>query len=223
MTRILPRQCCLVPNVVYVICGQCLYMCPQILLKISHFFYYGNAWNGKKYWFANQNYLTWIFLVIWQCLFLRFDNWHLTFTFAISRFALVEKSHFWTLAKISVFLSGTKSNLTEKTQIFWQRIGKNLFAFVHKPWKNRSGSFSFLIYYAVLANFFSSNKTVPFNTLLCKIMWAWHAAQPYYQDINVVPSFLLCVSVHKLRGLKLTVGWNDYCVRISNIVRVQPK
>ena len=114
MTRILPRQCCLVPNVVYVICGQCLYMCPQILLKISHFFYYGNAWNGKKYWFANQNYLTWIFLVIWQCLFLRFDNWHLTFTFAISRFALVEKSHFWTLAKISVFLSGTKSNLTEK-------------------------------------------------------------------------------------------------------------
>ena len=137
------------------------------------------------------------------------------------KFCHSRRSNFRTLAKISAILKGKKSNFTEQTQIFSQRIGKNLFAFVHKPWKNRSGSFSFLIYYAVLANFFSSNKTVPFNTLLCKIMWAWHAAQPYYQDINMVPSFLLCVSVHKLRGLKLTVGLNDYCVRISNIVRVQ--
>ena len=109
------------------------------------------------------------------------------------KFCHSRKSHFRTLAKKSVILEckGKKTNLNVQTQIFWQRIGKNLFAFVHKPWKNRSGSFSFLIYYAVLANFFSSNKTVPFNTLLCKIMWAWHAAEPYYQDINVVPSFFV--------------------------------
>ena len=117
-----------------------------------------------------------------QCLFLRFDNWHLPFKymqckwifFYHFKFCHSRTSELPNFSKNECHsvkkCKGKKTNLNIQTQIFCQRIGKNLLAFVHKPWKNRSGSFSFLIYYAVLANFFSSNKTVPFNTLLCKIM-----------------------------------------------------